>query len=338
MKKIYYTLLFIVIVSPLVLYAATDIGRPSNFSIVPGRDTATLSWENTQNLSFFKYVLFRSSIPIEEYFTYEAVEGLCDKIYEGNDMLYLDTGLAVNLSYYYILFASDKIGNKTKALVIEKKPSLDEKNLTTNENSIQNETKSLSGATSETVNQVSLNEAGIIYNYNKAIDIEANDDSRRLSLFIIVKSPHDLNENDKNAISYFIQSGTPTTIVLGNGERAGVLNSYLSAFDKLPRNILEWQDVIKIANGRWPTERNIESEEEASGALFSALYERKPDINNSKDNSAVTIIAYGLRPAQRNIESEKNAISIYNSIFKKSPSEASDWDLVRAIAYSGATR
>jgi hypothetical protein len=61
-------------------------------------------------------------------------------------------------------------------------------------------------------------------------------------------------------------------------------------------------------------------------------------MNDPKDNAAVTVIAYGLRPANRNMESEKKAINIYHSIFKKSPSEAQDWDLVRAIAYSGASR
>ena len=159
-----------------------------------------------------------------------------------------------------------------------------------------------------------------------------------MALFIIVKSPHSLNENDKNAISYFIHEGTPTTIVLGTGERTGVLNSYLSAFDKLPRSVLEWQDIIKIANGRWPTEKSLESEEKASSQYFSAIYERKPNMSDPNDNAAVTVIAYGLRPASRNLESEKNAIDIYRAIFGKSPTEAVDWDLVRAIAYSGAVR
>jgi hypothetical protein len=154
----------------------------------------------------------------------------------------------------------------------------------------------------------------------------------------MVKSPHDLKEQDKNAISYFIDQGTPTTIILGAGERTGVLNSYLSVFDKLPRNTLEWQDVIKIANGRWPDEKNLESEKLASDTFFSAIYKRNPDMNNPNDNAAVTVIAYGLRPGNRNMESEKNAINIYTSIFKKAPVEANDWDLIRAIAYSGAVR
>ncbi len=61
-------------------------------------------------------------------------------------------------------------------------------------------------------------------------------------------------------------------------------------------------------------------------------------MNNPNDNAAVTVIAYGLRPGNRNMESETKAIDIYRSIFNKAPVEANDWDLVRAIAYSGATR
>lgn len=339
MKKTLITLLLIIIAFPITSVAEGEIEKPANANILEGQDTATLTWNKPTNLGFAETVIFRSSIPIENFFTYEAVEGLSDKIYTGNDETFTDTELAENLSYYYILFNLDKSGNNSRSVILEKLPIADGKdNIINTDVPIDENVTSLSGATSQTVNQVSSHEAGIVYNYNKIENIEQSTESRRLSLFIIVKSPHDLNDNDKNAISYFIHAGTPTTILLGNGERTGVLNSYLSAFNKLPRNTLEWQDVIKIANGRWPTERNLEQEEKATDDFFSYIYERKPDMNNPKDSSAITIIAYGLRPAQRNLESEKNAINIYQSIFDRNPTEASDWDLVRAIAYSGATR
>lgn len=288
-------------------------------------ETAAVTWKNPPDLNFSKAILFRSAIPIENYFSYEAVNGICDKIYEGTGVEFQDKNLAVNLPYYYILFAQYSNASTSKAIVLEAEANQEKKD-------------SLAGATSATVNQVSFNEAGIVYNYNKSLDSVMDQTSRRLSLFIIVKSPHDLSAQDKNAISYFIHEGTPTTIVLGTGERAGVLNSYLSVFNKLPRNILEWQDVIKIANGRWPDERNLESEKKASDTFFTAIYDRKPDMNDPNDNAAITVIAYGLRPAARNLESEKNAINIFRTIFSRSPQAASDWDMVRAIAYSGATR
>jgi len=336
MKK-KFLLLLLAIVLPITTLAESDIAKPTNTSIEEGRDTITISWKNPESSAFLETVIFRSSIPIENYFTYEAVKGLSDKVYAGNDEIFTEAGLAENLPYYYILFARDKTGNNSKAVLLKKWPIIYQKE--GNKNTvIEDNITSLSKATSQTVNLVSKNEAGIVYNYNQIKETERSDESRRLSLFIIVKSPHDLSVNDKNAISYFIHNGTPTTILLGNGERAGVLNSYLSAFNKLPRNQLEWQDIIKIANGRWPSEKNLSSEKKASDVFFSAIYKREPNMDNPKDNAAVTIIAYGLRPAQRSLESEKNAISIYHSIFKKNPLSASDWDLVRAIAYSGAVR
>jgi hypothetical protein len=61
-------------------------------------------------------------------------------------------------------------------------------------------------------------------------------------------------------------------------------------------------------------------------------------MNNPKDNAAVTVMTYGLRPAIRNMDSEKSAILIFEAIYDYAPSSAQDWDIVRAIAYSGAVR
>jgi len=146
-----------------------------------------------------------------------------------------------------------------------------------------------------------------------------------------------LSQSDIYALTNFILYGTETTKILGAGERAGVLNSYKAAFGKLPTTESEWQDVIKIANGRWPAERSEQAETRAKEE-FAKVYLRAPNMDNPNDNAAVTIIAYGLRPADRNLESEKKAIEIFEDIFKYNPSSATDWDIVRAIAYSGAVR
>lgn len=135
----------------------------------------------------------------------------------------------------------------------------------------------------------------------------------------------------------FIALGTPTTQKLGQGERAGVVSSFTSALGKAPESATDWQDVIKIANGRWPTQRNSASEQQAA-ATFKHIYLRAPDTTNAHDNAAVTVMAYGLRPANRNLGSEVAAIKSFTAIYGHAPSSASDWDAVRAIAYSGATR
>lgn len=326
-KKLFILFLLLNLLSPLAGRSEEFLGQPEKMEIKALLDTVEVSWQNPDSKFFSSTVLFRSNIPIEDFFTYEAVAGLCDQIYEGTDNSYLDAGLAPNLSYYYILFARDWKGNYSRAAVAERKPWPEDKN---------QPLSNLAGADSDVVNNVSKTEAGLVYNYNGPLELDEN--ARRLSLFIIVKGPASLKQQDKNAISYFIQQGTPTTILLGSGERAGVLNSYLAAFAKLPTNELDWQDVIKIGNGRWPDERNPDAEARAAGTYFRTVYQRLPDLNDPHDSAAVTVIAYGLRPAERNLESEKKAILIFRSVFGYQPSAAADWDIVRAIAYSGAVR
>ncbi|MDD4902650.1 MAG: hypothetical protein PHE24_05965 [Patescibacteria group bacterium] len=141
----------------------------------------------------------------------------------------------------------------------------------------------------------------------------------------------------KTILIDFVAYGTPTTKPLGEGERAGVVDSYKAAFSKLPATEAEWQDVIKIANGRWPGETNAKSEAWAK-TQFKKVYLRVPNMNNTNDSAAVKIMAYGLRPANRNLNSEKAAIKSFKFIYGYTPKTASAWDIVRAIAYSGAKR
>jgi hypothetical protein len=141
----------------------------------------------------------------------------------------------------------------------------------------------------------------------------------------------------KAAITNFITYGTPTTKILGAGERAGVINSYKSAFGKVPSTEAQWSDVIKIGNGRWPSEKNTAAETKAA-TEFKKVYKRSPDMKQPNDNAAVTVISYGLRPANRNTNSEKAAIKSFKAIYGHDPVSAIAWDIVRAIAYSGSKR
>ena len=75
-----------------------------------------------------------------------------------------------------------------------------------------------------------------------------------------------------NTITNFVTYGTPATKILGGGERAGVVNSYLSAFGKLPTTIEEWNDVIKIANGRWPSARSEAKEAKAKTSVKNIYF------------------------------------------------------------------
>ncbi|MCK5416049.1 carboxypeptidase regulatory-like domain-containing protein [Candidatus Parcubacteria bacterium] len=153
----------------------------------------------------------------------------------------------------------------------------------------------------------------------------------------LLKNAKDFSKDNEHALVNFLTYGTETTKYLGEGERAGVINSYKSAFGKLPKTEHDWQDAIKIANGRWPNERNETTEKNAELA-FEKIYKRSSDRGNPHDDAAITIISYGLRPSDRNLESEKAGIKSFKAIYGYNPKTATAWDIVRAIAYSGAIR
>ena len=147
----------------------------------------------------------------------------------------------------------------------------------------------------------------------------------------------DISAAATDLITIFIAYGTPSTKIIGAGERSGVLNSYLKAYTHLPLTAADWTDLIKIANGRWPSQASATAIESGK-AEFRKVYKRDADLNNPNDNAAVSIIAYGLRPTARNVNSEKSAIKSFRSVYGHNPVNALAWDVVRAIAYSGARR
>ncbi len=141
----------------------------------------------------------------------------------------------------------------------------------------------------------------------------------------------------ETAVTSFVAYGTVSTVHLGAGERAGVVGSFQSAYGRLPQSEYDWQEILKIANGRWPGTL-LPERETAMSQTFQRVYLRSPNQKQANDNAALSIMAYGLRSAKRNLGSEAAAIASFRSIFGRAPSSSSDWDAVRAIAYSGAKR
>jgi|GEM_PF-2571404 len=135
----------------------------------------------------------------------------------------------------------------------------------------------------------------------------------------------------------FVTYGTATTVKLGAGERAGVVNSYRTAFGRVPASEADWQDVLKIANGRFPGTIST-AREAAVVTSFKRIYGRDANRAQANDDAAITVMAYGLRSSSRNLGNEAVAIKSFRAIFGPTPSTAADWDAVRAIAYSGAKR
>ncbi len=141
----------------------------------------------------------------------------------------------------------------------------------------------------------------------------------------------------KNDIVNFVTYGTATSTILGAGERAGVVASFKVTFGKLPSTEADWVDVLKIANGRVPTIHN-QAKEKTSAIAFKKIYGREANLKQAYDQNAINIMTYGLRVPNRNLNSEANALKSFKAIYGKIPTATSDWDILRAIAYSGAKK
>lgn len=149
-----------------------------------------------------------------------------------------------------------------------------------------------------------------------------------------------ISTNDQNTLNNFITYGSDlNTKKLGAGERAAVIYSYKSAFNKLPTSEGEIADVIKIANGRWPSATSLSAENQAR-IQFKKIYRREANMNNSNDNAAITIMAYGLKQKaeNRNLSSEANGIKTFKVIYGRNPNNTEEWNVMQAITYSGAKR
>ncbi len=138
-----------------------------------------------------------------------------------------------------------------------------------------------------------------------------------------------------DALDYFKDTGTPSTIKIGSGERNGVLFSFREAYGHDTKTVADWVDALSIANGRWPLTVNKTVEARAY-VNFRAVYGRDANMKNSTDVNALKMMGYGVLPAKpRNLAMERSAIARFTAAFGFGPSIARHWNVVRAIAYSG---
>ncbi|MFA6106246.1 MAG: prenyltransferase/squalene oxidase repeat-containing protein [Patescibacteria group bacterium] len=114
------------------------------------------------------------------------------------------------------------------------------------------------------------------------------------------------------------------------------LSAYSLAFGRAPESEADWEDVIKIASGRWPGRRN-EDREAAAKKKFLKIYRHEADMDDPHENAFITIAAYGLLPA-RKLKDESAALKSFIAVYGRTPENLEDWNIVRAIAYSGAKR
>jgi chitodextrinase len=331
--------------------AISTVSAPLSFMAIGAKGQILLSWQNPLPIGglqdFIKVKILRkkTSSPTS------AVDGEAQVVYEGTAQQFIDTGLENAQTYYYALYSYDRNLNSSAARLANAKTDIAKETVSVpgNESLVQQnidesssaasfsqERKSLVGAKSAEVEEITKKEASELNTNPKLVPLDEL--SYKVYQKIIAISERELSKDEKYVIAHFIHYGTPTTIINGAGERGGSIASFKSAFGRLPKSESDWQDVIKIANGRWPTQRNTIIEKKAQNSTFAKVYGRAANMSNTNDNAAVTIISYGLRPAQRNKNSEKVGILAFKYYYKRAPSSAEDWDIVRAIAYSGARR
>ncbi len=310
---------------------------PTLFLAEAAYSQVRLTWENPTDPDFVRVRMRRSFKNVHG----DDVYSQSKIVYDGAGEEFIDVRLAPHVEYTYSIESYDKTPNYSEVLVVSVTPDVGavfvdgdvvREELTDAEKALT----SLANVHSSVVSKISKYEAQIVYLHDSFVTLSLEESNLYDELVDLYTG--EISEGDTYSIASFICDGSQTTIRRGAGERAGVLHSYLAAFDRLPSTVDHWQDVIKIANGRWPAERNMAAEERARLVVFEEVYLREADTSDSNDLSAIILITYGLLPVERNMDSEAVAIGIFEDIFERSPSNGPDWNIVRAIAYSGATR
>jgi hypothetical protein len=339
-------------------------GRAKKFTVYPANAQSLITWENPTEEDFAKSVLLRSTKPFNQTqtatdlialknsvsaATVEATPTAANEalltsadfqiIYEGDKEYYIDRNLSNGQTYYYALYTMDGVPNYSEAVYGESKPEDLKQVINTLKQEVvklQAEYKHLANLNKKLVENISLEEAKNVLSYGQYVELSP--EGKALYERTMALSKTKLSSKQKYALAYFIEYGTPTTERLGQGERAGVVSSFFAAYKRLPRSTSDYQDVIKIANGRWPRQA-IKNKEALAEKAFQDIYKRlaNPEANEN-DDAAVTIMAYGLRPVSRDLAAENRAILTFRTVYGHDPANPNEWDIVRAVAYSGATR
>ncbi len=304
----------------------------SNVSVSARVDGATVTW--TTNVPTDSSVSYTDLATANSYLKSDAVLAI-------NHSISL-SGLAASHSYKYSVSGKDSNGYNVT--------SSDDQRFTTKEINNNGLSKNLDDSDSavsiNTINFTtqanSLNDGKIdqllseINSLKNAIAEQAN----QIKYLSTLLKGTNISADAQNTLNNFITYGSDiNTKKLGAGERAAVIASYKSAFDKLPTTEAELTDVVKIANGRWPSITSADAEAQAK-IQFKKIYQREADMNNANDNAAITIMAYGLRQKaeNRNLNSEANGIKTFKAIYGHTPKTTDEWNIMQAITYSGASR
>ena len=153
---------------------------------------------------------------------------------------------------------------------------------------------------------------------------------------------------DLQAINMMAYGVTPAARDLK--AEANAIKTFRAKFGYFPSKVTAWNvvraiayggvgsgDVALITNDKVPTEANNTALNSAK-ANFKYVYKRNADLADAKDLQAINMMAYGVTPVARDLKAEMNAIKIFGARFGYLPSEATAWNVVRAIAYGGVQK
>jgi len=310
----------------------TPPGLPNHINIGQNNDGMIISWNNPTDSDFSYIKIYRS-------LTKKTLGSVLANNITTN--FFVDNTVELGQKYYYTIRAVDIYGNETLNIYIGN--GID---YTASGNSHNNPTNSGSDDTEYRQNQIKNIISDALYILQKNFSAILEFISQKLDVSFENKvhtdyakklSLNNLSVDNQDKIIKFVSYGTRESLTLGAGERAGIVNSFQAAFGHLPESQTDWEDVLKIGSGRWPSQISTVAETRAKAA-FKAIYLREANMNNPHDNAAITIMSYGLRPDKRNLDSERVAYNTFKYIYGYAPTSAFDWDRVRAIAYSGAVR
>ncbi len=153
-----------------------------------------------------------------------------------------------------------------------------------------------------------------------------------------IKSEAELIFSQTKPLEFYLNTGTESTLRLGAGERGASVSSFEEAFARKPASLADWNDVLNIANGRWPI-GVVKTVEARAYTNFRLVYGRNADMKNSTDVNALKMMGYGVMyNGARDLNIERRAIGRFIETFGFGPRIARHWNIIRAIAYSGVIK
>lgn len=152
-----------------------------------------------------------------------------------------------------------------------------------------------------------------------------------------IKGAEKLSINQLYAINNFVVYGTVSTKKMSREDRIKAVSSYQEAYNRWPVSSGHWTDVVALASGRTPAEKNIKREAKVK-AEFKKIYKRNANLKNRADLSAVNLMAYGIKPQERNAAAEAQAAKVFRQVYRRNPKSLADDFIINAVSYSGAKR